>query len=240
MPTPSMPKHRFTLVELFVVIAVVAILAATLQPALSNARPKSKSIACANNLKTLSTMLLLYVNENKGNFMPLREYNNNKGFFWHTTLVRSIYGKDSTYYDHDFMFCPEVQHPRNDPKTFGAYHDQYPGYGACMAGPMLNQFKRAENNIYRTFQLSAIRKPRITVLAGDSANPAFPRYGYCKIYNYGGGHTADSINPGKHGGDSENFAFVDGHVENIKVSRIWAWRDTPKYNDEIMHGEFTK
>ena len=45
------PKRGFTLVSLLVIIAVLAILAAMLLPALASAKKKSSKIGCVNNLK---------------------------------------------------------------------------------------------------------------------------------------------------------------------------------------------
>ncbi|MBQ6596501.1 MAG: prepilin-type N-terminal cleavage/methylation domain-containing protein [Lentisphaeria bacterium] len=62
-------KRDFTLIELLIVIAIIAILAGMLLPALNSARQSAMKISCTNNLKSLGTGIQLYANGNNG-FLP--------------------------------------------------------------------------------------------------------------------------------------------------------------------------
>ncbi|HWQ93188.1 MAG TPA: prepilin-type N-terminal cleavage/methylation domain-containing protein [Clostridia bacterium] len=61
-----MVRRAFTLVELLVVVAIAALLAALLLPSLSSAQARGKRAHCANNLKQLSLCVQMYSADNAG------------------------------------------------------------------------------------------------------------------------------------------------------------------------------
>jgi len=65
-------RPALSLVELLVVIAVIAILLALLQPALSRARAKAREVTCLNNLKQLQICAKLYSLDNDDLLLPNR------------------------------------------------------------------------------------------------------------------------------------------------------------------------
>ena len=61
---PSFRNDRyFTLIELLIVIAIIAILAGMLLPALNNARESGKDISCRNNLKNYHLLMTNYADD---------------------------------------------------------------------------------------------------------------------------------------------------------------------------------
>ena len=63
-------RLRFTLLELLITIAIIAILASLLLPGLNSAREAARKSTCMNNLKTIGTAANLYRQDFDDHIMP--------------------------------------------------------------------------------------------------------------------------------------------------------------------------
>lgn len=61
-------RSAFTLIEVLVVVAVIAMLLAILLPSLSRVRTQAAAVQCRSNLKQLAAGWLLFLNDNRGAF----------------------------------------------------------------------------------------------------------------------------------------------------------------------------
>lgn len=62
-------KRNFTLIELLIVIAIIAIIASMLLPALNKAREASKKTSCVSNLKQIAAAVAMY-SADENDFLP--------------------------------------------------------------------------------------------------------------------------------------------------------------------------
>lgn len=65
----SLPR-AFTMVELLVTIAIIAILIALILPSLSGARENSRTLKCAANTRSLAQAIAVYSNDHRGRMPP--------------------------------------------------------------------------------------------------------------------------------------------------------------------------
>jgi prepilin-type N-terminal cleavage/methylation domain-containing protein/prepilin-type processing-associated H-X9-DG protein len=127
--------NGFTLVELLVVVAIIALLVALLLPALARGKAASQSTVCKSNLRQLGISLQLYVSEN--HFYPENRFQTkpvvpaSSDRFWMARLVRESSGvPPATNFNQEGVWrCPSVRW--SDPllRGFAANGDAPSSYG---------------------------------------------------------------------------------------------------------------
>jgi len=214
-------EKGFTLVELLVVIAVIAILAALLFPAFSAAKGKARRAVCLNHLKQINLGMRLYWDEH--NDFPPGE-TNTPAFpirYWtgYKKLMKSYVGLSRASSARDTLFaCPadtfyydfifKTNHPYY---TAQAFHEQpvsdfssyFSNAGALTTAPNAPGLKGRK--------ISLVKHPALTVLVAEM--PAFAPYSW----HHPKRPPRDANETPTFNNSRNMVGFVDGHVNYIKI-----------------------
>lgn len=107
-------SQNFTLIELLIVIAIIAIIAAMLLPALNKARGSARASICRNNVKQFTLANLVYADENLG-YLPYDTSSYHYKLLKHILNYPIVNGTPGvTRENGPGMYCPEkFQNPHN-------------------------------------------------------------------------------------------------------------------------------
>lgn len=226
-------KTGFTLVELLVVIAVIAILAGLLLPALNSAREKAQSMQCLANLKQIGSFMQYYAMDFEG-YIPTKTTitpfaNGARTYdFWPDLLYRHYVKPDSKTgawfgFNSDLKPKGVFGCPAKNTDT-GTNAVEYNNYG-------MNIFMYDSANGYLAFKADQFKRPSRQMDVADCQKGDGTVNGNRAVY------LDDPVNRlGKrHNGLGTNLLFLDGHTEfkskaHCDFANSSYWRTEYKYS----------
>jgi prepilin-type processing-associated H-X9-DG protein/prepilin-type N-terminal cleavage/methylation domain-containing protein len=188
-------RKIFTLVELLIVIAIIAILASMLMPALRGAREKSKALACSNSMKQIGIASLMYVGENQDYFVLY--YATGADKYQLQTLANHNYLPENSWGStrQGLLWCQS----NLSGLTYFDYRSNYMQNDKTEANPGMMSVARLP------YKIVSIKDPSGKVMFAESGINADGKY-----YFHG---TADRVGWIHSGGS--NAVFMDGHVSYL-------------------------
>jgi prepilin-type processing-associated H-X9-DG protein/prepilin-type N-terminal cleavage/methylation domain-containing protein len=222
-------SRGFTLVELLVVIGIITVLIGLLLTAVSKARRSAGGVTCESNLRQWALATMMYANENAG-FLPRRGQGVgptgiiNRPSDWFNALPPML--RQPAYMDMvsagqllrppgaSIWICPEAE---DMPGTY---------YWAYSMNMGLSIWETIANN-GQPDKITGVGTAAVMVLLADGPG------NYCSVFPsvYAGGY-----NPvPRHGNNSVNICFLDGHVQSIPGSYIGCGTGLPSHADIVWH-----
>lgn len=151
-------EGNFTLVELLILTAVLAILASLLLPALRSALEKAGSIQCVNNLKQTGLNLQMYAADHQ-DMIPVSYASSYNKAQW----ALEVWGETAKL--PKTVFCPSIPLVKNQKYTYGIKGDVWSTYEEAFNG---NEAYQTVGSSGKVLLLGKLKRPSEYFFLADS------------------------------------------------------------------------